>query len=186
MSIKSIFNLCLPSCLDCLLYVQKVAEMDSLSVYLYHAYPFLVYFMPANACMARSVVFVSFSISCIDFMRYRAQVVASIIISLVIDMVNLVFRPMSIQPQPHQSMGIILMPVNGDADISVSFWSNRVSLFHRAFIDNPSKNTCVGIIIQKLFKSLLCKHDFLRLMSPMKSVGGNHSEKWLSAGYKAA
>lgn len=140
----------------------KQAQADRLVIELNFGFPASVFFIYAR--VTRLVV-ASFCVLCVFGVRNRSQIAQTIVRTVFIDMIKLMFGPCSIRIQPRQSVSGVQHIVHANANVAiVHSTACRVagSATPSSFV--PSKLSRVRNVINQFAKPSLGKffnvHDF--------------------------
>ena len=87
-------------------------------------------------------------------LRYLAQVLQSVIVANAVHVVNLIWRPATVDPQPYQTVRQIQGIVNSGVDVPIARAATNArakSAFSSGF--RPRKQPCLRVITHKFTKS---------------------------------
>lgn len=125
--------------------------------------PFLGFFVPVNSRYSADVCFASCQIHAIRLMRNISKICNLVIESVAINVVNKIYRPLSIKYCPGDSVGLVSFPENSNAHISafVSDSSGNFTSFGST-VDSllPSNFTCVWVVVKNGFERFRCDHGY--------------------------
>jgi hypothetical protein len=154
-------SLCLQICNAGFFCRMKIAKIFWFTVYSYVGIEFATFFVNANAKKASFISFCRFSlVLTIDCLCRVAQICKSIIATNAVNMVNVVLRPLTSHVKPRKTMSKILLWGYSYFGVSKLIYISCCVASYRLTRSRyePSENSGMRVVVQKLFKSSLGKH----------------------------
>lgn len=125
--------------------------------------PFFGFFVPVDPRYSAGVCFASRQIHAIRLMRNISKVCNLVIEAIAINVVNKIYRPLSIKYCPSDSVSLVSFPENSNAHVSsfISDGSGNVTGFGST-VDSllPSHFACVWVVVENGLKRFRRDHGY--------------------------